>query len=567
MTRVALTGGFYKAKSLIAAQQRCVNLYPEVNPADSQSPVPVTHYLTPGLVTELTLASGGSVRQVFRSSQGALYAVAANTVYSIDSRFNVTVLGTIGTTIGTPYFQDNGLAIVLVDGSTIGYAIDIATGRFGQIVSSAFLGGGRVDYVDTFFLFNKPETNAWFISQPESTYDMLVNAPILSGNITANGTGYVNGTYNNVPLTGGNGTGALGNFQVASGQVIGLVLINGGLHYSVGDNLSVSASHLGGSGSGFSYQVLTAGAFDPLDIAAKVGYPDPIVSLIVMHREIWLIGALTTEIWYNSGTADFTFQQMPGSFIEHGCVAPYSVCKQDLSVFWLSQDEQGQCIVIQGMNYQARRVSTHAIENDFSSYATVSDAIGFTYQQEGHVFYQLTFPTANKTWVYDVASSLWHERTWTDGDGNENRHRANCCAFAYGLNLVGDWENGNLYAYDQTVTNDFGGPIVRRRGFPHIVNDGKRVFHRQFIADMQVGSAAGRLADDYPKAYLRWSDTRGASWGIPVELSMGSTGEYLISMQAQRLGMARDRVYELFWSEDVQTALNGAWLDTKTAAT
>jgi hypothetical protein len=566
MARIALTGGSYTARSIIANCQRSVNLYPEVNPPDAQSPAPVTHYLTPGLIFKLVLPDS-PVRQVYRSSNGQLFAVAGSSVYYIDPALFVTNLGSITTSSGTPYFADNGLAVVLVDGSPNGYAIDLATHSFGPIDSNAFYGGGRVDYVDTYFLFTRPGTNQWYISLSESTYDMLVNSPIATGTITNNGSSYTNGTYTNVPLTGGAGTGAIATILVQGAVITGCTVTDFGTGYRVGNLLHVNASDVGGTGSGFTFQVLTAGAFDQLDIAAKVGYPDPLASLIVMHREIWLIGTLTTEIWYNSGAADFTFQQMPGSFIEHGCIAPYSVGKEDLSIFWLSQDLQGQCIVIQGTNYQAKRISTHAIENEFSGYPVVSDAIGFTYQQEGHVFYQLSFPAANKTWVYDVATSLWHERTWTDADGNENRHRANCGAFAYGLNLVGDWQNGNVYAYDLGAYTDFGGPIVRRRGFPHIVDDGKRMFHRQFIADMEVGSATGLLVDDKPLVSLRWSDTRGASWGTPITLSMGSTGEYLVSMQAQRLGMARDRIYELSWSEPYRTALNGAWLDTKTAMT
>lgn len=558
MARVALLGGAYTAKSIIANAQRCVNLYPESNPQPDQAPVPVTHYLTPGLVTKLA-ADGLQWRQTYRASNGDFYAVLDSSVYYISPANVQTLLGTIGTTLGTVSFADNGLVIVLVDGSPNGYAINMANRSFGKIVSPAFYGADRADYVDTFLLFNRPGTQQFYISLSEASFDMLVNSPISSGTITANGAAYTNGLYIGVPLTGGTGSGAIANIQVQGGVVVGVNLTKNGKGYSIGDNLTAAAALIGGTGHGFVFQVLTAGAFDPLDIAAKVGYPDLLASLIVMHREIWLIGTLTTEIWYNSGAADFTFQQMPGSFIEHGCVAKYTICKEDLSVFWLSQDEQGQAIFIQGTNYAAKRVSTHAIENEWSKYPTVSDAIAFTYQQEGHVFVQVVFPTADKAWNLDLATMLWHERTWTDDDGLEHRHRANCGAFAYGVNYVGDWGNGKLYAYDLGAYDDDGQPIVRRRGFPHTVSDGKRIFYRQFIADMAVGNGG--------TVYLRWSDTRGATWSDPISNSMGEIGEFLTQIQFQRLGMARDRIFELFWSDAVNTALNGAWVDTKVAGT
>jgi hypothetical protein len=107
--------------------------------------------------------------------------------------------------------------------------------------------------------------------------------------------------------------------------------------------------------------------FDPLDIAAKTGGQDPIVAIISMHREIWLLGSLTSEVWFNSGAADFTFQEMPGAFIDHGCIAKYSVAKSDVSIFWLGQDLEGFGMVLEGTNYQAKRISNHAIENAFLS--------------------------------------------------------------------------------------------------------------------------------------------------------------------------------------------------------
>jgi hypothetical protein len=60
--------------------------------------------------------------------------------------------------------------------------------------------------------------------------------------------------------------------------------------------------------------------------------------------------------------------------------------------------------------------------------------------------------------------------------------------------------------------------------------------------------------------FLRWSDTRGKSWGNAIKTSLGKEGEYLTSLQFQRLGMARDRVFELSWSAPVKTALLGAWV-------
>lgn len=216
---------------------------------------------------------------------------------------------------------------------------------------------------------------------------------------------------------------------------------------------------------------------DPLYIAGKSGFPDPLVSLIVSRRQIWLIGQLTTEIWFDSGAPDFPFQIMPGPFVQHGCAAPYSLAPLNESIYWISLDQNGSAILVRGTGYQVQRVSTHAIENEWSSYPTVADAVALTYQQDGHSFYQVSFPTADKTWCLDEITGLWHEKAWTDNNGTDHRHRAQCAAYAYGTNVAVDWQNGTLYALDSTVFTDAGQPIKRLRSFPHLVNDGKRAFY------------------------------------------------------------------------------------------
>jgi len=88
------------------------------------------------------------------------------------------------------------------------------------------------------------------------------------GAITA-GSSYTNGTYTNVPLTGGTGTGATATIVVTTGAVSSVTIASTGTGsgYAYGDTLSASAANIGGTGSGFSVPVaLLSGGGDELEM-------------------------------------------------------------------------------------------------------------------------------------------------------------------------------------------------------------------------------------------------------------------------------------------------------------
>ncbi len=320
------------------------------------------------------------------------------------------------------------------------------------------------------------------------------------------------------------------------------------------------------------FDMLVAGtAFDPLDIAGKTGGNDKLIGLKVMHRELWLIGAETSEIWYDAGAADFAFQAMPGAFVEHGCTAVGTIAKYDLSIYWLGQDSSGANVVFEGAQYRVKQISTKPIDREIATYTNPQGAIGFTYLQEGHVFYILTFPDADVTWVYDIGEQRWHKRAWADAEGILHRWRPNCFTAYNGQLVCGDFENGNLYTLDLDTyldqwTGTTGNPIIRIRSFAHVTAENDRLIHKNLIAAMEVGNEMNGSTNDNDYVSLRYSDNAGRSYGNAVTQSLGPAGFYQGSVQWNRLGLARDRVYELFWSAPVKTSIQGVYLEVIKAA-
>jgi hypothetical protein len=348
--------------------------------------------------------------------------------------------------------------------------------------------------------------------------------------------------------------------------------------------------------------LLDGTSIDPLDFASAEGSPDGVVGMIVDHREVWVYGTNSVEVWYNTGASDFPLQRIQGAFNEIGCAATYSVAKLDNGLFWLGADSRGQGIVYRANGYNGQRISTHAVEWHIQSYGNISDAVAYTYQQDGHSFYVLTFPSANKTWVYDVAAQAWHERA--SGNENQYRHRSNCQMAFDSEIVVGDFENGNIYAFDMTVYADNGAIqkwLRSWRALPPGQNNLKRTAHHSLQLDCESGvgldyldplgpveienlydlllledggellteAGDGILLNEsewgmmQPQVMLRWSDDGGHTWSSEHWAPMGAIGQFSQRVFWRRLGMTlklRDRVYEISGTDPVKIAIMGAEL-------
>lgn len=163
MVAIPLTSGAYQAQGYLANAQRAVNVYPEKNPDETKSPMPVTHYPRPGLVTLSAPGVPGRGRCLYTSTTGDLYAVVDQTVYYINSDWVWTSLGNLLTPSNLPVsIADNGANAIVVDGDKSANNIDLVLRTMTVIGDPNFLGSTRADFLDSFLILNNPGTNQWY---------------------------------------------------------------------------------------------------------------------------------------------------------------------------------------------------------------------------------------------------------------------------------------------------------------------------------------------------------------------------------------------------------------------
>ena len=191
------------------------------------------------------------------------------------------------------------------------------------------------------------------------------------------------------------------------------------------------------------------------NVGQRVHSSDPLRAMIIDHREIWFQGEQKTEVWFNSGNASFPFQPVQGTYIEDGTAAPWSLVQLDNSIYWLQADERGAGVAMRANGYTPQRVSDHSTEQFWKKYSSISDAIGYGYQDHGHSFWVLYFPQGDVHWVYDVSVGQWHERAfWLRDECKWIPHMSRCHAYSFAKNLVGDRQSGAIYEMSLDLLTD-----------------------------------------------------------------------------------------------------------------
>jgi hypothetical protein len=282
--------------------------------------------------------------------------------------------------------------------------------------------------------------------------------------------------------------------------------------------------------------------------------PDSVLQIVTNGPEVWLMGEVSAEVFYNSGDADNIFQRISSGRIEQGCLAARSARYFDNSIVWVGADEFGAGIVWRAQGFTPVRISTHAVEYAISRETTPANITAIVWQEGGHSFYQINLPGAGTSWVYDAATSEWHERAWWNTEtGAFERHRADHHAYAFGMHLVGDYESGKIYRQSLDIYSDDGNPLRAYRRIGVANSGGTRIS----VAMLEVFMETGLAGAVEPTMTLRVSYDGGRNWGNERSIAIGAIGETGTRAIWRRLGQGRDWALELVITDPVPRRLFG----------
>lgn len=661
MPDFGFVGPSYEAPSIYQDAQECINFFPEIDPLKPQGERGVVAlYPTPGLTLKAVLPNTQEVRGMHTVSGGEqMVVVSGPYVYALTSDLVPSVIGVLNSSAGQVKITDNGVNVYLVDGayrytwrisspanavftgsisSTTLTVSSVSTGTIavGQsvygvgvtaetVITALGTGSGgagtyTVDVSQTVSArsLNSTATGAKFtatISGTTMTVSAMTSGTIYLGQ-TIQGAGVTAGT---VVTALGSGTGGTGTYTVSVASTVSVGVTMYAINFSVlpsSDGAFSGANTVDVMDNYIVYNNPTTQQWGSTDLLSPIspqtsyslkdGAPDDLVALIVDHREVYLLGEISSEVWTDVGAVPFPFQRIPGTSTQHGIAAPFSLSRLGNSFAYVSRNNRGQAQIMQMNGYKPERISTHAVENSITN-KYIDDAIAWTYQLEGHEVYVVTFPTLELTWAYDIASGMWHKWLYTANDNTYQRHRGNCCAVFQGMVLVGDYENGCIYELDKKNYTDNGQKVRRLRRAPHLVTD----FQRQYFDELQIQFQPGvgttglsqptgdiyvdspyliypdavftigpfqtyvigqqvalgnNVTTTNPQAMLRWSNDGGSTWSKEYWVSIGKMGKYTNRAIWRRLGQARDRIFEVSITDPVNAVIVSANLKASEGA-
>lgn len=286
--------------------------------------------------------------------------------------------------------------------------------------------------------------------------------------------------------------------------------------------------------------------------------PDIMVATVRFDRQLFIMGRITTEIWHDVGARVFPYERDNSVSIDYGCVNATTIASGFGLLVWLAVNEKAGPTILVSTGSHPRQISTDGINFILDKLEKPEDSTAFLFEEDGHIFYQLTFFTDDITLTYDFRTEKFYYIT----DHCLNAHIARRIAFFANTHYFIGTNDGALYelssdfvTYKQTLDPKEPGFVIPRIRItkPFRLPNASRYAMNEVNVTTEMGNAflprsvrlePNGVAEIPQLAELSMSKDGGETFGTVVTRPFNEIGRRANRLRWFNLGSGNDTVFQ-----------------------
>ncbi|CAB4212259.1 hypothetical protein UFOVP1437_10 [uncultured Caudovirales phage] len=274
------------------------------------------------------------------------------------------------------------------------------------------------------------------------------------------------------------------------------------------------------------------------------------------------------EVFRDTGAEIGPFARVDGGAVPVGIAASSSALSIMNKVYYLGRTTNGLLGVVEldGTNYKV--VSTPDFVETINSYYSYTDALAWTDTHNGHIFYNLTFPTKELapgyststgiTWSYDLTTNLWFVRTSYDAElDRETRHTANCSMYLGNKQLIGSAADANFKEISTNYYDEDDVEINREVITATLIDRDSffSIYNLEIDIERGIGLTSGQGSS--PQIMIEISKDKNNTWSSPIVRTAGASGQYKTIVRVGSCGGGKSFTLRLKMTDPVAWAIAG----------
>ena len=314
---------------------------------------------------------------------------------------------------------------------------------------------------------------------------------------------------------------------------------------------------------GLNQRFAVADAGDPdsiqsLNYATAESSGDDLKRVYVFREQVYLLGSITIEPWYNSGVGTPPFDRIQSGKMDVGVIDRLSVSSNDNFMYWIADDKN----LYRASAYDPQPLMPPSIHNQFQQYDLTDCRVRcLTFDGQNFVIILNNV----KSWVYSETTNSWFELAYK---ADEEIYLAYDITTAYGKAIIQSRLDGKLLELDLQTYTDNGQTTIRERVTAPIngsqlgINGGRFMIKR---AEIIMESGIGNSDEENPLIMVSHSKDFGQTFSNEKWLRAGRDGENNIRVEYYAMDSMRQVQFKIRFSSPNFLTLHSMALDVRAA--